>query len=121
MTYRHYGPLQLAKALAVLVEAEIAAGGGLDPTRSWQDMKRPPADPVSINRQLREIRDKLQAQIHDWHEPHHGKPNDMEANRQFLKDFGYVVPVGGFYRRASDVDDEIAKRARRDNSPGNPA
>ena len=62
------------------------------------------------NKALLEKREKLQAQIDDWHKARQGQPHDMAEYKAFLHEIGYLVPEGGdFTIETANVDDEIAK------------
>jgi malate synthase len=64
------------------------------------------------NRQLLEKRERMQAQIDEWHHRHHGKPFDLDAYKAFLTEIGYLLPEGEDFTIATDnVDAEIGRIA----------
>lgn len=66
-------------------------------------------DFMPINTSLCETRERLQAQIDQWHEAHQGKRFQPQAYRNFLKEIGYIVEEDkDFTIETSKVDAEIA-------------
>ena len=59
------------------------------------------------------VRDRLQAQIDEWHRSHRAGSHDPAAYRAFLESIGYLVPSGEpFEIDTADVDPEIADARR---------
>ena len=102
--------LSIDQGLHDLVRDEIAPDTGVSPDDFWAHFARIVADLGPKNRALLARRDELQARIDSWHRdnPEH----DLEAQRRFLKDIGYLVPEGGDFKVAvKDADDEITRIA----------
>ena len=102
--------LSIDQGLHDLVRDEIAPDTGVSPDDFWAHFARIVADLGPKNRALLARRDELQAQIGSWHRdnPEH----DLEAQRRFLKDIGYLVPEGGDFKVAvKGADDEITRIA----------
>ena len=102
--------LSIDQGLHDLVRDEIAPDTGVNPDDFWAGLARIVADLGPKNRTLLARRDALQARIDSWHRdnPEH----DQEAQRQFLKDIGYLVPEGGDFKVAvAGADDEITRIA----------
>lgn len=89
------GNLQISKELYDFIENEATPGTGISPDQFWQSLKEILADMAPRNKALLEKRDKLQAQIDDWHKTHSVEDytNGRAAYKQFLQDIGYLVPV----------------------------
>ena len=102
--------LSIDQGLHDLVRDEIAPDTGVNPDGFWADLARIVADLGPKNRALLARRDALQARIDSWHRDH--PEHDLEAQRQFLKDIGYLVPEGGDFKvTVKDADDEITRIA----------
>ena len=100
--------LSVARELYDLVNDEIIPGTGVDPDDFWTGFARLVKDLGPKNRALLEKRDRIRAQINDWHHAHPGAI-DFPAYKQFLADTGYLVPEGeAFEITTSGVDPEIA-------------
>ena len=102
--------LSIDQGLHDLVRDEIAPDTGVSPDDFWAGMARIVADLGPKNRALLARRDELQARIDNWHRdnPEH----DLEEQRRFLKDIGYLVPEGGDFKVAvKGADDEITRIA----------
>ena len=102
--------LSIDQGLHDLVRDEIAPDTGVNPDDFWADLARIVADLGPKNRALLARRDALQARIDSWHRDH--PEHDLEAQRQFLKDIGYLVPEGGDFKvTVKNADDEITRIA----------
>ena len=102
--------LSIDQGLHDLVRDEIAPDTGVSPDDFWAHFARIVADLGPKNRALLARRDELQARIDSWHRdnPEH----DLEDQRRFLKDIGYLVPEGGDFKVAvKGADDEITRIA----------
>jgi len=100
--------LQVAAPLAALIEDEVLTGG-VTPDAFWSGYAALLRDLVPENRRLLEIRDRMQAEIDDWHRAHRGQPLDHDAYRGFLQEIGYLVPEPApFTVETENVDPEIA-------------
>ncbi len=100
--------LSVARELYDLVNDEIIPGTGVDPDELWSGFARLVNDLGPKNRSLLEKRNRIRAQINDWHHKNPGAI-DFPAYKQFLVDTGYLVPEGeAFEITTSGVDPEIA-------------
>ncbi|MCK8515789.1 malate synthase G [Methylonatrum kenyense] len=106
------GGLQVAKELHDLVANEIVPGLDIKPDHVWQALGDMVRDLGPRNRELLEIRDRMQRQIDDWHLARRGQPHDAAAYKDFLKEIGYLLPEGdAFSVSTRNVDPEIAEIA----------
>ena len=102
--------LSIDQGLHDLVRDEIAPDTGVNPDAFWADLARIVADLAPKNRALLARRDAFQARIDSWHRDH--PEHDLEAQRQFLQDIGYLVPEGGDFKvTVKGADDEITRIA----------
>jgi malate synthase len=104
--------LTIATALYDFVETQALPGTGIDSDRFWQGFGDILARFTNENRALLEKRERLQAQLDDWHRTHPGPITDMAAYQAFLIDIGYLVPEPApFTIGTQNVDPEIATMA----------
>src|ERR671936_754435 len=104
------GSLRVAAPLAEFISNEALPGTGLSPENFWTGVAALVRDFAPRNRELLATRDRLQAEIDNFHRTNAGKPLSSLKYKQFLYDIGYLVPdVDPFTIRTSDVDREIAE------------
>ena len=90
-SYSQRGPLKVADELAAFVEQEALAGTGIAAADFWSSLHGLVVELGPVNRSLLATRDRLQAEIDDWHRRHRGQPHDAGAYRAFLEKIGYLV------------------------------
>jgi malate synthase len=109
MNYVRIGSLNVAKALHEFIGQEAVVGTSLSAEAFWSGFAELLRDCGPRNRQLLQVRDKLQSRIDQYHRERFGEPLELEDYERFLRDIGYIVPEGDeFAIRTTDVDDEIA-------------
>src|SRR5262245_52991276 len=96
--YIAHGGLKIAKPLHDLVRDEIAPGTGIAPEAAWTLLDSVVGTLGPRNRALLERRDALQAKIDAWLSTNHGKPLEPKATAAFLREIGYLVPVGSPFK-----------------------
>ena len=103
------GRLRVDAALHEFVEREALPGTGIEATRFWTGLESALAEFTPRNRTLLAHRDDLQARIDGWWREHKGKPFDVAAHTQFLRDIGYLQPQPAAVQiDTHDVDPEIS-------------
>ncbi|MCA1974377.1 MAG: malate synthase G [Caenispirillum sp.] len=103
------GRLRVAKPLYDFINAEALPNTPVKPEQFWQGLDALAHDLAPRNRELLAVRDRLQAQIDQWHRERRGAPIDRAAYTAFLRDIGYLLPEGpDFQVTTADVDPEIA-------------
>ena len=101
--------LMVDAALHALLVDEIAPGTGIDPDAFWEGVATIWKTLGPENQRLLAERDRLQAQIDQWHRDHRGDAWNAEAYEAFLRDIGYLHPKPApFEITTSQVDPEIA-------------
>jgi malate synthase len=104
--------LSVDARLADLMESQVLATLGRDPSAFWEGFAALLADFAPRNAALLEKREDLQARIDAWHTQRAGNPHDATEYRAFLEEIGYLVPEpDDFTIGTENVDPEIATMA----------
>jgi len=104
--------IKIAQSLYDLVRNEIAPGTGVAPEAAWTVLDSIVQTLGPRNRALLAKRDALQAKIDAWLAARRGTPFDAKATAAYLREIGYLVPVGApFTVGTANVDPEIASLA----------
>ena len=107
--YEKVGSLSVKSVLHRFVEDELLPAAGLEPGQFWRGLEDLVARFSDTNRELLQVRDRLQQQIDDWHAAHGGAGFDHDDYVAFLKDIGYLCDPGEpFTISTAGVDAEIA-------------
>ncbi|WP_226635105.1 malate synthase G [Brevundimonas poindexterae] len=104
--------LTVAPILAAFVEDEVLPGLGIDGGEFWSGVRALLDWAEPENRRLLAVRDDLQARIDTWHRDRKGQPYDVAAQRDFLKQIGWLAKAPApFTVGTQNVDAEIATLA----------
>ncbi len=104
--------LTVAPILAAFVEDEVLPGLGIDGGEFWSGVRALLDWAEPENRRLLAVRDDLQARIDAWHRDRKGQPYDVAAQRDFLKQIGWLAKAPApFTVGTQNVDAEIATLA----------
>ena len=110
--YIAHGGIKIASSLHDLVRDEIAPGTGVTPDTVWTLLDSIVRTLGPRNRALLEKRDALQAKIDAWLGERRGAALEPQATAAFLREIGYLVPVGpAFTVTTTNVDPEVATLA----------
>jgi malate synthase len=110
--YVAHSGIKIASSLHALVRDEIAPGTGVPPEAVWTLLESIVRTLGPRNRALLEKRDSLQAKIDSWLAGRRSTTPDPNAMAAYLREIGYLVPVGPpFTVATSNVDPEIATLA----------
>ncbi|WP_339107723.1 malate synthase G [Thioclava sp. GXIMD4216] len=102
--------LQVAAELAAFIEEQALAGTEVTPKRFWAGLAVLMSDFAPKNRDLLEVREKMQAQIDAWHLQRRGEPHEAAAYKAFLQEIGYLLPEGAdFTVETPATDPEFAQ------------
>ena len=105
---RSVGTLRVDSIFLRFVEDELLPAIGIESSEFWQGLESLIDDLTPTNRSLLATRDKLQAQIDEWHKARQGQPWNHEEYVEFLWAIGYLVePGASFHITTSGVDREI--------------
>ena len=103
------GGLRVEEVLYDLVRNEIAPGTDVDPDAFWTALGEIVRDLGPGNRELLDMRDRIQEKMDGWYRERKGRPIDAEEYRSFLTDIGYLAPEGDHFElTTARVDPEIA-------------
>ncbi|MGO2520869.1 MAG: malate synthase G, partial [Microbacterium sp.] len=103
--------LQVAQPLVAFVEEEALSGAGVDSSTFWEGLADIIRDLAPVNRELLEVRDRMQQSLDEYHRAHPGRP-DAAHYRRHLEEIGYLVPAPESVHVVTDsVDAEIAEIA----------
>ncbi|MGH6625527.1 MAG: malate synthase G, partial [Burkholderiaceae bacterium] len=104
--------LQVASELYRFIEDQVLPGTGIASARFWQGFDAIVHDLAPKNIALLAERDRLQAELDQWHRAHPGPITDMVAYRTFLEKIGYLVPQPpNVTTTTANVDAELALQA----------
>jgi malate synthase len=106
-----YG-LQVASELYDFLERSVLPDLGMSSATYWQGFSQIVHELAPVNAKLLLERDRLQAEIDDWHTQHPGPIAKMGKYLQFLEKIGYLVKDPGKFKiKTRHVDDELALQA----------
>ncbi len=112
MTRVQTNGLQVAPVLHDFIEREALNGTGVSAEAFWKGLAGLVRDFAPRDRELLAIRDRLQAQIDEYHRARAGRPIDQAEYERFLRDIGYLLPEPeDFSVTTQNVDEEIARIA----------
>jgi len=104
--------LDVATELFEFIEQQVLPGTGVDSAAFWRGFDAIVTDLAPKNAALLAERDRLQAELDQWHKAHPGPIRSMKAYRAFLTRIGYLVPVPAKVRATTkNVDVELALQA----------
>ncbi|GAF54107.1 LOW QUALITY PROTEIN: malate synthase G [Psychrobacter sp. JCM 18900] len=105
------GSLAIDQQLYDFIENEVLPKVGVDSDDYWSGFEKVIKEFTPRNKALLETRDKIQAQIDQWHLDNPAKNGEIDypAYKTFLQEIGYLLPEGeAFTVDTKNVDDEIA-------------
>ncbi|MAM56353.1 MAG: malate synthase G [Salinicola sp.] len=104
--------LRVATALDRFIVDEVLPGTDIEADAFWAGFDALVHDLAPRNRALLAERDRLQAELDQWHRDNPGGIEDMAAYRAFLEKIGYLVDAPAKVQATTtNVDDEIARQA----------
>ncbi|GAF55662.1 LOW QUALITY PROTEIN: malate synthase G [Psychrobacter sp. JCM 18901] len=105
------GSLAIDQQLYDFIENEVLPKVGVDSDDYWSGFEKVIKEFTPRNKALLATRDKIQAQIDQWHLDNPAKNGEIDypAYKTFLQEIGYLLPEGeAFTVDTKNVDDEIA-------------
>ncbi len=83
--------LHVAAELKRFIEEEALPGTGIEAAALWSGLEAILRDLAPRNAALLAKRDRLQAQIDEWHHANPARPVDVAEYTEFLREIGYLV------------------------------
>ena len=106
------GGLAVASALHEFVEGAVLPGAGISAADFWSRLGALFRELAPRNRELLQVRDRLQERIDEWHRSHAGQQIDPAEYENFLREIGYLQPEpDDFTISTGNVDPEISRIA----------
>ena len=104
--------LHVATPLYRFIEDRVLPGTGVSSEAFWAGFDAIVADLAPKNAALLAERDRLQAELDQWHRANPGPISKPKAYRRFLEQIGYLVPEPGKLKvTTKNVDAELALQA----------
>ncbi len=108
--YQKIGNLSVSKILLNFINQELLPGLKISKKKFWHEFDETVHNLAPRNKELLEIREKLQKKIDNWHKEEKNKQINNKKYESFLKKIGYIKKVGkNFKIKTKNNDDEIAK------------
>ena len=104
--------LEVATPLYRFIEDQVLPGAGIPSTDFWKGFAQIVKDLTPKNDALLAKRDRLQADLDQWHQANPGPIKDMPAYRKYLEEIGYLESAPEkVVVSTQNVDDELALQA----------
>ena len=112
MSYVESAGIRIAKPLYDFINGEALPGTSISAETFWVGFASLLTDLAPRCSAMLARRDEMQSQIDAWHVANKGKPTDVDAYLNFLRDIGYLVAEPASVAvQTSNVDPEIATLA----------
>ena len=92
--YVKIGNLSISENLLNFINKEVLPGSGISQQRYWSGFDEIVHQLAPKNRDLIDIRRKLQLEIDRWHLNNKKKKFDIKKYKKFLEEIGYLVKKG---------------------------
>ena len=110
--YHSVNRLKVSEELFFFVNTELLEGTNISSEEFWKGFDETIHELATKNKELIEIREKLQKKIDKWHIDNKDKEIKIDEYKKFLKDIGYLKNEGPDFKiETKNVDEEIASIA----------
>jgi len=107
--YHSVNSLKVSEELLHFVNNELFNGTDISPEKFWKGFDKTVHELAPKNKELLEIREKLQKKIDKWHIENKDKDLKIDKYKMFLKDIGYLKDEGPDFKiETKNIDEEIA-------------
>ena len=101
--------LSVSESLLNFVNNELLTGTKIKKENFWKGFDKYVHELAHKNKELLEIREKLQKKIDDWHKDRRGEKFDVKKYTKFLKKIGYLKKTGPDFKiKTKNLDTEIS-------------
>ena len=102
--------LKISEKLLSFVNDELLKNTNISSKKFWESFDDIVHELAPKNKELLNVRNKLQKEIDDWHITNKGKEIKIDEYKKFLKEIGYLKNEGPDFKiETKNVDEEIAK------------
>ena len=102
--------LKISEKLLSFVNDELLKNTNITSKKFWESFDDIVHELAPKNKELLNVRNKLQKEIDDWHITNKGKEIKIDEYKKFLKEIGYLKNEGPDFKiETKNVDEEIAK------------
>ena len=102
--------LKISEKLLSFVNDELLKNTNITSKKFWESFDDIVHELAPKNKELLNVRNKLQKEIDDWHITNKGKEIEIDEYKKFLKEIGYLKNEGPDFKiETKNVDEEIAK------------
>ncbi len=110
--YHSVNRLKVSEELFFFVNTELLEGTNISSEEFWKGFDETIHELATKNKELIQIREKLQKKIDKWHIDNKDKEIKIDEYKKFLKDIGYLKNEGPDFKiETKNVDEEIASIA----------
>jgi len=107
--YKIINNLSVSESLLNFVNNELLTGTKIKKENFWKGFDKYVHELAHKNKELLEIREKLQKKIDDWHKDRRGEKFDVKKYTKFLKKIGYLKKTGPDFKiKTKNLDTEIS-------------
>ena len=107
--YKIINNLSVSESLLNFVNNELLTGKKIKKENFWKGFDKYVHELAHKNKELLEIREKLQKKIDDWHKDRRGEKFDVKKYTKFLKKIGYLKKTGPDFKiKTKNLDTEIS-------------
>ena len=101
--------LSVAQSLLNFVNKELLPGTKIKKEKFWNGFNKYVHELTPKNKDLLEIRERIQKKIDDWHKIKKGEKINIKKYSEFLKKIGYLKKTGSNFKiTTKKVDKEIS-------------
>ena len=112
INYQKINNLKVSEKLLNFVNNDLLKDVNISPSRFWSSFDKIAHDLSDRNKELIQIREKMQKKIDNWHIDNREKEFKINEYKKFLKDIGYLKDEGPDFKiETSNVDEEISQIA----------
>ena len=107
--YKIINNLSVSESLLNFVNNELLPRTKIKKENFWKGFDKYVHELAHKNKELLEIREKLQKKIDDWHKDRRGEKFDVKKYTKFLKKIGYLKKTGPDFKiKTKNLDTEIS-------------